>query len=210
MTTPAPVPTSDETPAAEGTEAVTPPTPAPVVETPAPVVETPAPAAPVVETVEDSEPVFTVAEFNTKVQERLGRLQKQHDKEMAAAKKEGGGEGLVAAETARQAAEAALVTTRVEYELELAMLKAKVPDDKKAIVLKLAELGDDAVVDGKPVREVFAAAVASVIAQVPGLVEAPTTPPAPAVPAGPTGAEPKKDKANSMEEAVVWAMGNKG
>lgn len=204
-TTEATTDTAVETPAAE-----------PAVETPAaPVVEvvkeTQAPTPAPVASDEDDTQVFTAEDVTRMIQARVGRMQKQHEKELAEAKSAAGGKSLADAEAKAAAAEARIAEVETTYAIRFAAVAAGVPADQTDAIVKLADatgVRGESGVDAEKVAE----AVKVVLDRYPGLAgkaetPAPTATPAPGVGGGPAQADPQKQDATTLMDAVIAKLG---
>lgn len=198
-----------ETPAVEATpeQTVETPTPAPTpLDLPTP------PPAPVVEAAkeDDAEPLFTAADIEKAVQARLGRAQKQFEKELNEVKASLGGADLAAAETARQAAVQELEATKVDYAIRFASVSLGVPADQTDAIVKLTD-SNDFVVEGSVDADKVKAAVEAVLAKYPGLSGSTTVAASTgeAVGSGPASADPQKIQAENLYDAVVQKFSNR-
>ena len=197
----------------------------PAVETPAPEVVAETPAAPVVEVVkeapaptpapvtndEDDTQVFTAEDVTRMIQARVGRLQKQHEKELTEAKAAAGGQSLADAEAKAAAAEARIAEVETTYAIRFAAVAAGVPADQTDAIVKLAETSDVRSESGVDTEKVTAA-VQAVLDRFPGLAakaDTSTTAVAPAqgVGGGPAQADPQKQEATTLMDAVVAKLG---
>ena len=178
------------------------PAPAPV---PTPVViptpnELPRPAA---KESDEDEVVFTANDVERIVQTRVGRLNKQHARDLEQARAAAGGADLSALEQEKAAIAAELNSIKAEYSVRFAAVAAGVPADQTDAIVKLADVST-AVVDGVLDTSKVDEAVKAVIEKFPGLIgSVGSSAPAPAVGSGPSSADPKATEANSLMDAVI-------
>jgi hypothetical protein len=180
---------------------VPPAAPAPVV-TPATLPAAPAaPAAPVA----DDEAVFTAADLERAIQQRVGRLNKSHEKELAAVKAGATTPDVTALTAELAAARTALALGTAEYAVRFEAVAAGVAPAQTDAIVKLADLTDAVTADGglDPVK--VTAAVKTVLDQYPGLIGTPGTPAPTGAPAGagPSSADPQKPTADTLMDAVI-------
>ena len=196
--------TPAETPVVEAVEtpAVEP------VETPAPA---PAPTAvptpndlprPSAKDGDEDEVVFTASDVERIIQSRVGRLNKQHARELEQARAAAGGADLSALEQEKAAMASELASVKAEYSVRFAAVAAGVPADQTDAIVKLADVSG-AVVDGVIDTAKVDEAVKAVIEKFPGLVGSAGAVPAPAVGSGPSTADPKGTEATSLMDAVT-------